>query len=522
MKKRILMGLLVLCILPALVCADASAAAPTSGSCGLSAKWSFNGSTGALFINGSGSVATYPWYLHKDTIKSVVIENGITSICDFAFYGHKNLVSVSIPESLTHIGGQAFQECGSLKRISLPQNLVSIGYGTFYKCTGLTDIKIPEGVTYIGDQAFQDCTGLESLTIPKNVTEIGDSAFCGCTGLKKLTIEDGVARIGEQAFRQCKNITSVSVPKSVGKIGGYAFQECEKLSSLSLPQGLAAIGDGVFWNCTSLGSVELPQSITRIGNSAFAECAALAGISIPDGVTTIGSNAFWKCANLASVSIPKSIATIERSAFSGCGKLSHVYYAGNESDWLKVKVGSPNAPLTKLMHYNSTNSTVVNTAGTGAGAADASDAGYITAFASTQSVSIDGKPVSFRMYALKDADGNPTNYIKVRDLASVLNGTAAQFNVTYDGLVNLLPGKAYIPNGAEMATPYSGDRPCRKVPGATLVDGKEARLDAIMLTDDDGGGYTYYKLRDLGNALGFEVGWSTEEGVFIRTTSPEV
>ncbi len=515
MKKRILISLFALCILQALVCIDASAAAPISGSCGVSAKWTFNAGTGALTINGSGAVATYPWYLHKDRIKSVVIGDGITSICDFAFYDHKNLVSVSIPKSITHIGGQAFQECVSLAKISLPQNLKSIGYGTFYKCTGFTGIEIPEGVAYIGDQAFQDCTGLESLTIPKNVTEIGDCAFCGCTRLKKLTMEEGLTHIGEQAFRQCKNLISVSIPKSVSKIGGYAFQGCESLSSLNLPQGLAAISDGVFWNCTSLGSVELPQSLTRIGNSAFAECTALAGISVPDGVTTIGRNAFWKCTNLSSVSIPQSITMIEQSAFSECGKLAHVYYAGSESDWLEVKIASPNAPLTKLMHYNSTVGFALN-----ASSGNASGAAYLTAYASTQPVTIDGKPVSFRMYALKGADGNPTNYIKVRDLASVLNGTAAQFNVKYDGSVNLLPGEEYIPNGTEMTTPYSGDRPCRKVSDATLINGEEAELDAIILTDDSGGGYTYYKLRDLGNALGFGVGWSMEEGVSIQTTSP--
>ncbi len=510
MKKRILMGLLILCILPALVYINASAAIPTSGSCGLSAKWAFNESTGVLTINGSGNVATYPWYLHKNKIKSVVIADGITSICDFAFYDHESLVSVSIPESITRIGGQAFQECGSLTNISLPQNLVSIGYGTFYKCTGLTGIEIPQGVTSIGDQAFQECTGLGSLTIPKNVAEIGDSAFCGCTGLKKLTVGEGVSHIGEQAFRQCKKLSRVSIPQSVGKIGGYAFQECESLSSLSLPQDLTSISDGAFWSCTSLGSVELPQSLTRIGNSAFAECGALAGIAIPDGVITIGSNAFWKCTNLASVSIPKSIAMIEKSAFSECGKLSHVYYAGNESDWLAVKVSSPNAPLTKLMHYNSTG-------GQTAGSGSVSGTAYLTAYASTQSVNIDGKPVSFRMYALKDSTGNPTNYIKARDLASVLNGTAAQFNVKYDGSVNLLPGEEYVPNGTEMTTPYSGDRPCRKAPDTTLVNGGKAGLDAIILTDDSGGGYTYYKLRDLGGALGFEVGWSMEEGIFINS-----
>ncbi len=62
------------------------------------------------------------------------------------------------------------------------------------------------------------------------------------------------------------------------------------------------------------------------------------------------------------------------------------------------------------------------------------------AYASTQTVDIDGKAVEFQMYAIKDAEGNDTNYVKVRDVALALDGTAAQFNVGYNGDVNLEPG----------------------------------------------------------------------------------
>ena len=55
-----------------------------------------------------------------------------------------------------------------------------------------------------------------------------------------------------------------------------------------------------------------------------------------------------------------------------------------------------------------------------------------TAYASTQAVEVDGKKIEFQMYALKDASGNGTNYVKLRDVAHVLNGTGAQFSVGYD------------------------------------------------------------------------------------------
>lgn len=143
--------------------------------------------------------------------------------------------------------------------------------------------------------------------------------------------------------------------------------------------------------------------------------------------------------------------------------------------------------------------------------------GYNAAYASTQSVLVDGSPVEFQCYALKDQSGNDINYIKLRDVASVLNGTAVQFNVGWDGAVNIETGKGYTPNGSEMSTPFSGNRSYEKATAETRIDGVAANLSAIVLKDDAGGAYTYYKLRDLGEALGFRVDWSAEKGIFIET-----
>ena len=128
-----------------------------------------------------------------------------------------------------------------------------------------------------------------------------------------------------------------------------------------------------------------------------------------------------------------------------------------------------------------------------------------TAYASTQAVEVDGKKVEFQMYALKDAAGNPTNYVKLRDVAHVLNGTKAQFSVGYDGSISVTTGQPYADAGGEMTTPYSGDRAYRDGSGAVKVNGQSASLESIILTDDAGGDYTYFKLRDLGTALGFTV-----------------
>ena len=140
-----------------------------------------------------------------------------------------------------------------------------------------------------------------------------------------------------------------------------------------------------------------------------------------------------------------------------------------------------------------------------------------TAYVQSQIITVDGKAVTFQTYALKDAAGNLTNYVKLRDVAHVLSGTAAQFNVAWDGSVNIETGKAYAPNGSEMKTPFSGDRAYADATSPTKIDGQAATLSAITLTDDSGAGYTYYKLRDLGPALGFQVDWSAETGITVDT-----
>jgi hypothetical protein len=123
------------------------------------------------------------------------------------------------------------------------------------------------------------------------------------------------------------------------------------------------------------------------------------------------------------------------------------------------------------------------------------------------------------MYALLDANGNSTNYVKLRDLAHVLNGTAAQFAVGYSNAagITLTSGQPYQDNGSEMKTPFSGDRAYTGGGQSVQVNGQSVTMTAINLLDDAGGGYNYFKLRDLGTALGFKVDWSAARGIYIET-----
>ncbi len=137
-----------------------------------------------------------------------------------------------------------------------------------------------------------------------------------------------------------------------------------------------------------------------------------------------------------------------------------------------------------------------------------------TAQPSTQTVTVDGKSVEFAMYALNNGG---TNYIRVRDLAALLNGTAAQFEVGWDGNVALAAKTPYT--GSTDKAPFNTEMPYTVYTEPTYVDAAAADLDAIQI-EYNGGGYTYYKLRDLAEALDFNVGRSADKGVYVETDKP--
>lgn len=129
------------------------------GTCGENLTWTFN--EGVLTISGEGEMDSIcPWDAYRESIVTVVLEEGITSIANYAFAGFSNMTSISIPEGVTVIGNNAFMECMALETVNLPSTLISIGTSAFRSCKNLTAISIPEGVTTVSDYAFCGCSCL--------------------------------------------------------------------------------------------------------------------------------------------------------------------------------------------------------------------------------------------------------------------------------------------------------------------------------------------------------------------------
>ena len=218
-----------------------------TGQCGENVFWSFDESTGALTISGTGEMYNNRNYFAENTsIRSLTINGGVTSIGELAFWNCSGLTSVTIQNNVKIIGNMAFYKCSNLTSVTIPNSVTSIGEGAFSGC-GLTSITIPDSVTSIGDRVFELCTSLTSVTIPNSVTSIGDYAFYSCSSLTSTKIGNGVTSIGNYVFASCFKLTSIEIPNSVTSIGDGAFNACNSLSEINYQgteeQWLSLIGN---------------------------------------------------------------------------------------------------------------------------------------------------------------------------------------------------------------------------------------------------------------------------------------
>lgn len=279
---------------------------------------------GILTISGSGAMADFteeemaPWYDYSGAVETLVVEKGVTSIGDYAFYEFSSVLTMDLPDSLTAIGDYGFAYCYGLTEVTLPKNILSLGQGAFYNCYDLTKISFPKSLQSIGAEAFCECEYLETLSFPDKLKSIGDNAFAQCYGLTKVTFGSGLETIGDQAFLECECLTGVSFPGSLRSIGQEAFSACISLTKATFAEGVQTIGYGAFLDCGALTKVALPGSLKTLGDAAFSGCYSLTSAVLKNGLEYIGEEAFLYCELLTSITIPKSVKTIGRAAFAEC------------------------------------------------------------------------------------------------------------------------------------------------------------------------------------------------------------
>ncbi|GMO66003.1 MAG: hypothetical protein Ta2A_13930 [Treponemataceae bacterium] len=221
------------------------------------------------------------------TLTSVNISENVTVIVANAFCRCTRLTSINIPESVTRIEDNAFRNCDGLSAIQVDannQNYVSRD-GVLFNKTETELVKypagrnarhyaIPESVTVIRSNAFQNCTRLTSINISESVTRIEDNAFRNCDGLSAIQVDEN-----NQNYASRDGVLFNKAGTELIK-----YPEGRKASHYAIPESVTVIGSSAFSDCAALTSVNIPESVTQIWGGAFFYCFALSSISIGSNV----------------------------------------------------------------------------------------------------------------------------------------------------------------------------------------------------------------------------------------------
>ena len=192
-------------------------------------------------------------------------------------------------------GHQGNPLCSKIRSVTIQQNVTSIGDRAFDGCSALTTLSLGEDIQTIGNYAFENCTSLTGVTIPQSVTSIGYYAFEGCTNLNPLTIKGPITSMGNYAFAGSTYLTSLTLYDDIQTIGNFAFVGSTSLKTVTLPKNLTSIGEYAFARCSELESITIPEKVKTINSKTFADCSNLEYIILPAGLTTFFDDSLENC-----------------------------------------------------------------------------------------------------------------------------------------------------------------------------------------------------------------------------------
>ena len=196
--------------------------------------------------NGAFYVGKYLLGVKEEAGPELTVKDGTLNIADCAISYCKNLVSVTLPETVAYMGETPFFQCPSLESISVKGNggTYSSKDGVLFTGNSLlvypqarkaTQYAIPAGTDLICDHAFLNNMHLESVTIPDSVDRIGNGAFSCAQSLKTVTVPGSVEEIYEMAFNSCEKLENLTISDGVGHIANGRLSAVTRLKALRFP-----------------------------------------------------------------------------------------------------------------------------------------------------------------------------------------------------------------------------------------------------------------------------------------------
>lgn len=197
------------------------------------------------------------------------------------FCGRKSKCKLVLPDDIGKIGKYAFYSCLKIDEVVLQDGVTKIGEGAFAG-SNISKINVPDSVTVIEDDAFNECSKLTDINLSKNLEVLGCGVFACCYELNYIDIPKGVKKINAFTFMECSNLVSINLPEGITEIDDEAFSQCEELKDIILPKTLIRIGFMVFVGCDGLEEVTIPKDVEIIGVNVFEGCPHLEIINASD------------------------------------------------------------------------------------------------------------------------------------------------------------------------------------------------------------------------------------------------
>lgn len=263
-----------------------------------------------------------------------IIPEGITKVCNYAFYGCDNIESLGISATVKEMDSYGIKNMKNIKEInvSADNSYFSSDSGVLfnkakselisYPCKKTDkEYKIPDSVRWVYN-AFYDCNELERIYIPAN-GYITENIFYRCNSLSYIEVDDN--------NEYCCDVNGVLFNKDKTSVIAYPVNRAEVV--YEIPQGVETVGYESFKNCYKLNKVVISDSVKYILASAFENCVDLKEVNISNSVKEIHEEAFINCTSLGKVFIPDTVTYIFKKAFSGCDNLVIYCNKGSEAQW---------------------------------------------------------------------------------------------------------------------------------------------------------------------------------------------
>lgn len=288
------------------------------------ADYTFNGcnalSTVSITGNGSTTIGAQAFY-HLTALTTVTLTN-IASIGANAFDGCSSLSSLTINGS-TDIGYAAFYGAPLTTTLSLT-GVTRIGDHSFEYC-GMSSITLPETLTTIGLQAFGICTSLTGINIPASVNTIDESAFLGCSSLGTITVG-----AGNTHYLASENIL-FSQDGSGNITGLICYPPTKEETSYTIPTTVTSLGSCAFYGQTNLQKIILHHTSVPVGGTFMFSDTSF-NILVKKGMKSNYTSApFWNSVSSRIYELDLAQATITLSGTGLNGTSPDQYYIYDDS-----------------------------------------------------------------------------------------------------------------------------------------------------------------------------------------------